>query len=88
MFLCEVSQVQQAYEPIRARVLFDPALIAVLDAYRREAAGFPSGSEVIREAVRPTYAEWAGASRPARAVVPVPCLHYGFQIEVEAIAVQ
>jgi len=34
------------------------------------------------------YAEWAGASRPARAVVPVPCLHYGFQIEVEAIAVR
>jgi enamine deaminase RidA (YjgF/YER057c/UK114 family) len=86
MFLSEVSQVQQAYEPIRVRVLFDPALIAVLDAYRREAAGIPSGSEV--EAVRPIYAEWAGASRPARAVVPVPCLHYGFQIEVEAIAVQ
>jgi 2-iminobutanoate/2-iminopropanoate deaminase len=34
------------------------------------------------------YAEWAGGSRPARAVVPVPSLHYGFQIEVEAIAVQ
>lgn len=34
------------------------------------------------------YAEWAGTSRPARAVVPVPFLHYGFQIEVEAIAVQ
>src|SRR5215475_13269571 len=33
------------------------------------------------------YAEWAGTSRPARAVVPVPCLHYGFQIEVEAVAV-
>jgi 2-iminobutanoate/2-iminopropanoate deaminase len=32
------------------------------------------------------YAKWAGAARPARAVVPVPSLHYGFQIEVEAIA--
>ncbi|WP_019143142.1 RidA family protein [Noviherbaspirillum massiliense] len=32
------------------------------------------------------YAAWAGASRPARAVVPVPELHYGFKIEVEAIA--
>jgi 2-iminobutanoate/2-iminopropanoate deaminase len=32
------------------------------------------------------YATWAGASRPARAVVPVPELHYGFQIEVEAVA--
>jgi 2-iminobutanoate/2-iminopropanoate deaminase len=32
------------------------------------------------------YAEWAGAARPARAVVPVPQLHYGFQIEVEVVA--
>lgn len=34
------------------------------------------------------YAEWAGDSRPARAVVPVPLLHHGFLIEVEAIAMQ
>jgi len=32
------------------------------------------------------YAAWAGAARPARAVVPVPQLHYGFLIEVEAVA--
>ena len=32
------------------------------------------------------YAQWAGAARPARAVVPVPQLHYGFLIEVEAMA--
>ena len=32
------------------------------------------------------YAAWAGAARPARAVVPVPMLHYDFKIEVEAIA--
>jgi reactive intermediate/imine deaminase len=31
------------------------------------------------------YAQWAGAARPARAVVPVPALHYGFKIEVEAV---
>jgi 2-iminobutanoate/2-iminopropanoate deaminase len=34
------------------------------------------------------YAAWAGAARPARAVVPVPELHYGFKIEVEAVAVK
>lgn len=34
------------------------------------------------------YAAWAGSARPARAVVPVPELHYGFKIEIEAIAVQ
>ncbi len=34
------------------------------------------------------YAEWAGEHRPARAVVPVPQLHYGFAIEMEAVAVK
>jgi reactive intermediate/imine deaminase len=34
------------------------------------------------------YAKWTGASRPARCVVPVPVLHYGFKIEVEAVALQ
>ena len=32
------------------------------------------------------YAEWVGNARPARAVVPVPTLHYGFRIEIEAVA--
>jgi reactive intermediate/imine deaminase len=32
------------------------------------------------------YAEWAGNAKPARAVVPVPTLHYGFLVEVEATA--
>jgi 2-iminobutanoate/2-iminopropanoate deaminase len=32
------------------------------------------------------YAAWAGSARPARAVVPVPNLHYGFKIEVAAVA--
>jgi reactive intermediate/imine deaminase len=32
------------------------------------------------------YAKWAGASRPARAVVPTGPLHFGFKVEVEAIA--
>jgi 2-iminobutanoate/2-iminopropanoate deaminase len=34
------------------------------------------------------YAAWAGAARPARAAVPVPALHYGFKIEVEAVALK
>jgi len=32
------------------------------------------------------YAQWLGVHRPARAVVPVPALHHGFLIEVEALA--
>jgi 2-iminobutanoate/2-iminopropanoate deaminase len=31
------------------------------------------------------YKAWAGQSMPARAVVPVPELHYGFAIEIEAV---
>jgi len=34
------------------------------------------------------YAAWAAPARPARCVVPVPQLHYGFKIEVEAVALQ
>jgi 2-iminobutanoate/2-iminopropanoate deaminase len=34
------------------------------------------------------YAKWAGSARPARCVVPVPQLHYGVKIEVEAVAVR
>ena len=32
------------------------------------------------------YGRWAGEARPARAVVPVPALHFGLMIEVEAVA--
>ncbi len=32
------------------------------------------------------YAAWAGSARPARAVVPVPVLHFGFRVEIEAVA--
>jgi 2-iminobutanoate/2-iminopropanoate deaminase len=37
-------------------------------------------------AVNQVYARLMGEHRPARAVVPVKDLHYGFQIEIEAIA--
>ena len=34
------------------------------------------------------YALFFGDHKPARAVVPVKTLHYGFQVEIEAIAVK
>lgn len=37
--------------------------------------------------VNAIYAEFFGEHRPARAVVPTKSLHFGFQIEIEAIAV-
>lgn len=36
--------------------------------------------------VNATYARVMGAHRPARAVVPVKELHYGYQIEIQAVA--
>ena len=36
--------------------------------------------------VNDVYARFFGNHKPARAVVPVSTLHYGFQIEMEAIA--
>lgn len=36
--------------------------------------------------VNETYAKFFGEHRPARAVIPVKDLHYGFLIEIEAIA--
>ena len=32
------------------------------------------------------YAELFGEARPARAVVPVPELHHGYLVEIEAVA--
>jgi 2-iminobutanoate/2-iminopropanoate deaminase len=37
-------------------------------------------------AVNTVYAKFMGEHRPARAVVPTRELHYGFLIEIEAIA--
>jgi len=32
------------------------------------------------------YAQWAGDARPSRAIVPTGPLHFGFKVEVEAVA--
>jgi len=38
------------------------------------------------ERVNEVYSDFFGEHRPARAVVPKKDLHFGFQIEIEAIA--
>jgi len=38
--------------------------------------------------VNAVYASFFGDHRPARAVVPTRDLHYGYQVEIEAIAIQ
>lgn len=37
-------------------------------------------------AVNGVYARFMGSHKPARAVVPVKDLHYGYQIEIQAVA--
>lgn len=39
------------------------------------------------EGVNKIYTDFFGSHKPARAIVPVKDLHYGFQIEIEAVAV-
>jgi 2-iminobutanoate/2-iminopropanoate deaminase len=34
------------------------------------------------------YAEILGAIKPARSIVPVPALHYGYLVEIDAVAAQ
>jgi 2-iminobutanoate/2-iminopropanoate deaminase len=70
----------------------------VLDNVARALAGAGSGIDKLLQVrvyvtdiaswpeFNAIYAQWAGDARPARAVVPVPQLHYGFKIEVEAVA--
>jgi 2-iminobutanoate/2-iminopropanoate deaminase len=38
------------------------------------------------EAFNPIYAEFFGDWRPTRTVVPVPALHFGYLVEIQAIA--
>lgn len=49
-------------------------------AYLADVAHWPAFNAV--------YAGVFGAHRPARAVVPVPALHYGFLVEVQLVAEQ
>ncbi|WP_116138108.1 RidA family protein [Trinickia diaoshuihuensis] len=53
--------------------------LAQVRVYIVDVAHWPSFNEI--------YARWAGDAKPARAVVPVPALHFGLKIEIEAIAV-
>lgn len=57
-----------------------PARILKLSAYIVGAENWPVFNRI--------YAEVLGTARPARSVVPVPELHYGYLVEIDAIAAQ
>jgi 2-iminobutanoate/2-iminopropanoate deaminase len=54
------------------------AQLVQVRVYVDDIANWPAFNEV--------YAQWAGATRPARAVVPTASLHFGLSVEVEAVA--
>lgn len=57
-----------------------PEDLLKVTAYVVDVANWPRLNKV--------YAEAMGQARPARAVVPVPALHYGYLIEIDAVAVR
>ncbi len=57
-----------------------PEDVLKVTAYVVDVANWPRLNKV--------YAEVMGQARPARAVVPVPALHYGYLIEIDAVAVR
>jgi len=77
------TQVRQALGNILAIVReagSDPEHVLRITAYIVGVENWPVFNQV--------YAEIFGDIRPARAVVPVPELHLGYSIELEAIAVR
>jgi reactive intermediate/imine deaminase len=56
----------------------DVTKLVQVRAYIVDVAHWPSFNEI--------YARWAADAKPARAVIPVPALHFGLKIEVEAVA--
>ena len=77
------DQVRQALANLRAALVgagADLDSVVKLTAYIVDVAHWPRFNAV--------YASVMGAARPARTVVPVPELHYGYLVELDAIAVR
>lgn len=55
----------------------DPDSFVKVTAYIVDVADWPVFNGI--------YAEMMGDARPARTVVPVPALHYGYLIEIDAV---
>ena len=75
------DQVRQSLANLRAAlqsVDADLGDLLKLTAYLVDVANWPRFNAI--------YAEVMGEAKPARSVVPVPELHYGYLIEIDAIA--
>jgi reactive intermediate/imine deaminase len=75
------QQAQQALDNVAAALTGSGSAVERLvqvRVYVTDIASWPAFNAI--------YAKWIGAARPARAVVPVPELHFGVKIEIEAVA--
>ena len=78
-FEAQVTQVLHNVEAALTAAGSDKARLVQVRVYITDIALWPAFNAL--------YATWIGEHRPARAVVPVPQLHHGFLIEVEAVGV-
>jgi 2-iminobutanoate/2-iminopropanoate deaminase len=75
------EQAQQVLEQLRAMLEAagsSVAQLAQVRIYITELQRWPEFNQL--------YAAWAGSAKPARAVIPVPVLHHGVMLEIEAVA--
>jgi reactive intermediate/imine deaminase len=77
-FEAQAEQVLENLASALAGAGSDVKKLAQVRVYIVDVAHWASFNEI--------YARWAGDARPARAVVPVPALHFGLKIEIEAVA--
>ena len=85
-------------EPDKRLASFDEQARRVIDNVLAILAAAGSGADLILKvtvyiadvahwpAFNAIYAEKLGGHKPARTVVPVPALHYGYLVEMDAVA--
>jgi 2-iminobutanoate/2-iminopropanoate deaminase len=74
----QVRQAMQNLFDVLASDHLGPESLLKVTAYIVGVANWPAFDAI--------YSELMGAARPARSVVPVPELHYGYLVEIDAVA--
>lgn len=77
-FEVQVAQVFDNLEQVLASCGSSRGHLLQVRVYLHDVALWPRFNQL--------YAVWLGPHRPARCVVPVPALHYGLALEIEAVA--
>jgi reactive intermediate/imine deaminase len=78
-FAAQVAQVLANLDAVLASAGTSRAALVQVRVYITDIANWGQFNQL--------YAAWIGDRRPARCVVPVPTLHHGVLLELEAVAV-